>query len=168
MKLFPQQKIRAPDKGCQNWEHGSTSLGSSEGLSLPPEVPSPHTLSTSPGRRRGRTRTSRRRCLTKLRGDTAQCHRGGAGARGPREAEAGRRGRGQDEGARGDGWVCRGGGCGGGGVPAALTEGLEVLDRGHATLRREAGAAGKRVRSGHVSGSAVPRGGGEQQGAREG
>lgn len=34
------------------------------------------------------------------------------------------------------------GGSGGGGVPAALTEGLEVLDRGHATLRREAGAAG--------------------------
>lgn len=56
----------------------------------------------------------------------------------------------------------------GGGVPAVLTEGLEVLDRGHATLRREAEAAGKRVRSGHVSGSAVPRGGGEQQGAREG
>lgn len=54
-------------------------------------------------------------------------------------------------------------------VPAALTEGLEVLDRWHATLRREAGAAGKRPRlSAHGSRLRLRSAGGAGSGGRGG
>lgn len=74
----------------RTWQH---LLGEQRGAEPPAEVSWPHTLSTSRGRRRGRTRTSRGRCLTELRGDTAQCHRGprrgGGRTAGPRAGRGG-------------------------------------------------------------------------------
>lgn len=129
-----------------------------EGLSLPPQGST--TLSTSRGRRRSGTRT--RRCLPEHRPQRQR-------PMSPRGRGRGPRGAGQDEGpgagpgAGGRGWVCPGPAAG----LAALTEGLEVLDRGHATLRREAGAAGSE--SARVTAPAPQcHGGREREGARGG